>query len=95
LDLEAKFPGQVSVIIQENSGPAKARNQRIKKAIGKYILPLDADDLISSTYIENAVKILESSPKVKVVYSEAEKFGDKNGKWILKPYSPFAISLDN
>jgi glycosyltransferase involved in cell wall biosynthesis len=56
LDLEAKFLGQVSVIIQENSGPAKARNQGIKKAIGKYILPLDTDDLISSTYIENAVK---------------------------------------
>jgi glycosyltransferase involved in cell wall biosynthesis len=95
LDLEAKFPRQVSVIIQENSGPAKARNEGIKKAIGKYILPLDADDLISPTYIENAVKILESNSKVKVVYSEAEKFGDKNGKWILKHYSPFAISLDN
>jgi glycosyltransferase involved in cell wall biosynthesis len=95
LDLERKFPGQVFVIIQKNSGPAKARNEGIRKATGKYILPLDADDLISPTYIENAVKILDSNSLVKVVYSEAEKFGDKNGKWKLKPYSPFALALDN
>lgn len=88
-------PEIVTVINQENSGPAKARNQGIKKAIGKYILPLDGDDLIGPTYIENAVKILDENPEVKVVYSEAEKFGDKKGQWKLKPFSLRSLALDN
>ncbi|MDP2041723.1 MAG: glycosyltransferase family A protein [Algoriphagus sp.] len=95
LKLKHKYPEKVSVIIQENSGPAKARNEGIKIARGNYILPLDGDDLISSTYIANAVKVLEENPEVKVVYSEAEKFGDKMGKWILKPFSLRSLSLDN
>jgi glycosyltransferase involved in cell wall biosynthesis len=93
--LKLENPEIVSVIVQENSGPAKARNEGIKIAKGKYILPLDGDDLIGLTYIENAVKILEERPDVKVVYSEAEKFGDKKGKWKLKPFSLKALSLDN
>lgn len=95
LKLKEKFPEKVSVILQENAGPAKARNEGIKKASGKYVLPLDGDDLISPTYIESAVKILDHNPDVKVVYSEAEKFGDKNGKWKLKPFSLKALALDN
>lgn len=95
LGLQEKYPEKVTFIQQENSGPAKARNEGIKKAVGKYILPLDGDDLISTTYIENAVKILDANESVKVVYSEAEKFGDKGGKWKLKPFSLKALSLDN
>lgn len=95
LKLKDASPQIASVIIQENSGPAKARNEGIKIARGKYILPLDGDDLIAPTYIENAVKALEENPEVKVVYSEAEKFGDKTGKWKLKPFSLKALSLDN
>lgn len=95
LKLKEKYPEKVSVIIQENSGPAKARNEGIKIARGKYILPLDGDDLISPTYIENAIKVLEENPEVKVVYSEAEKFGDKTGKWKLKPFSLRSLSMDN
>lgn len=95
LSLKHKYADKVSVILQENSGPSKARNEGIKIARGKYILPLDADDLISPTYIENAVKVLEENPKVKVVYSEAEKFGNKMGKWKLKLFSLKSIALDN
>jgi glycosyltransferase involved in cell wall biosynthesis len=95
LKLKDASPQIVSVIIQENSGPAKARNEGIKIARSKYILPLDGDDLIAPTYIENAVKALEENPEVKVVYSEAEKFGDKIGKWKLKPFSLKSLSLDN
>ncbi|MCL6258252.1 glycosyltransferase family 2 protein [Aquiflexum sp. TKW24L] len=95
LQFMQNYPEKVTVINQENAGPAKARNEGIKKAIGKYILPLDGDDLISSTYIENAVKVLDQNPAVKVIYSEAEKFGDKVGKWKLKPFSLKALALDN
>ena len=32
---------------------------------------------------------------MKVVYCEAEKFGNKSGNWKLKPFSRKALALDN
>mgnify|MGYP003266360142 CR=1 FL=1 len=64
-----------------------ARNDGIVKARGRYILPVDSDDIICSTYIEKAVDIIHKNPKIGIVYCEAEYFGDKNGKWDLPKYS--------
>ena len=41
---------------QENGGLSMARNSGIKLAEGDFILPLDADDKISSNYIEKAIE---------------------------------------
>lgn len=92
--LSSEHP-QISVLNQMNSGPSVARNWGVRHARGKYILPLDADDLISLDYMESAVQVLENNPKVKVVYAEAEKFGAVNKKWNLKPFSLYALALDN
>lgn len=93
-ELENKFDN-VFYYSQKNSGPSVARNYGIRNAEGIYILPLDADDLISKEYIKEAVKIFESDPEVKVVYCEAEKFGEKTGKWNLKPFSLESLAKDN
>jgi len=73
-------------IRKENEGTAIARNTGIKASRGMYILPLDADDLIAPPYIEEAVRVLDEQPKVKVVYCNAEKFGRKKGKWMLPDF---------
>lgn len=70
-----------------NGGPSAARNFGISKAKGAYILPLDADDKISENYIEECIKMLQVDCSVKVVYGKGEKFGLKNERWNLKPYS--------
>jgi len=80
---------------QNNSGPSKARNHGIRLAKGKYILPLDADDLIAPNYISEAVTILENRPDVKLVYCEAEKFEGKTGHWKLRPFSLDLLARDN
>lgn len=85
----------VRYIHQDNSGPSKARNNGIRQAKGTYILPLDADDLISPDYIADAVAVLQHDPEVKVVYCEAEKFGEKNGPWKLKPFSLGLLAHNN
>ena len=41
---------------QDNQGVSLARNNGIKRSSGKFILPLDADDIIEPTYIEKALK---------------------------------------
>jgi len=86
---------QVTYLSQKNSGPSVARNSGISIAKGKYILPLDGDDLISPKYISEAVNVLESRPEVKVVYCKAEKFGAKNGPWKLKPFTLDNLATDN
>jgi glycosyltransferase involved in cell wall biosynthesis len=80
---------------QKNSGPSVARNYGITNAKGIYILPLDADDLISKDYIAEAVKIFETDHRMKVVYCEAEKIGEKTGKWNLRPFSLESLAKDN
>lgn len=67
------------VIDQPNQGLAAARNTGIKKARGRYILPLDADNKIKPAYITEAIEILDEHPEVGVVYGDAELFGEKTG----------------
>lgn len=86
---------QIHFIQQKNAGPAAARNTAIRAAKGPYILPVDADDLISNDYITKAVEVMERRPEVKVVYCESEKFGAKQGPWKLKPFSRQALAQGN
>ncbi len=75
--------------------PAGARNLGIKAAAGKYILPVDADDLIEPDYIEKAVRVLEENPEVGIVYCHANLFGEKNGRWELPNFTVDRMLLDN
>ena len=92
---ELKNSGYKVIDLEKNSGPSVARNHGISEAKGKYILPLDADDKIASTYIEKAVEILENNVHVGVVYCEAEYFGLKTGKWDLPKYLFPEILISN
>lgn len=76
-----------SYLSKKNGGVSEARNFGIKESKGIYILPLDADDKISDTYLEEAVQILDSNNEINVVYCEAEFFGLQKGKWELPIFS--------
>ena len=78
----------IKVIRQENKGLAAARNAAILASQGKYIFPLDADDRMRSGWIDGAIEILESNPKVGVVYGDAECFGTRAGLWRVGPFDP-------
>ena len=83
------------IFLDKNSGPAVARNKGIEIARGKYILPLDADDKIESTYLEKAKNVLDKDPNMGIVYCEADFFGLKTGKWDLPPYEFPKILISN
>ncbi len=70
-----------------NQGLASARNVGIGQSRGRYVLPLDADDRIGSTYLEKAASILDSDPAIGIVYCHAEFFGAATGRWELPPYA--------
>lgn len=80
-------------IYQDNKGVSAARNFGIENAKGEWILPLDADDLISDDYLELASD--NFSTNCKLIYCNASKFGIKNEKWNLKEFSLGNLALQN
>lgn len=53
----------ISVIKQNNAGVSCARNTGIRNTQCEYILLLDADDWISSTYVSDAIAYLDTHPE--------------------------------
>jgi glycosyltransferase involved in cell wall biosynthesis len=86
---------RVRVFRSENQGLAGARNLAIASAQGQYILPLDADDRLSPTFLQKTVAVLDTRADVGIAYSEVEWFGEKSGKWDVPPYRFPDILLDN
>jgi glycosyltransferase involved in cell wall biosynthesis len=86
---------KIKLIQTAHRGLPTARNTAIEAARGSYILPLDADDKIGETYLDKALKILETSENIGIVYSRAEFFGEASGEWDLPPYHFPEILLGN
>ncbi len=66
---------QTRVIHTPNQGVASARNTGIAAAAGGYILPLDADDLIGPSYLQQAVTVLDQNREFGIVTCLIEFFG--------------------
>lgn len=82
-------------IYQENQGLCSARNFGIEHSNGQLILPLDADDKIGKKLLSLAVKTFNKEPNLKLVYSNAFKFGEVNENWNLPDYSLKKLALQN
>ena len=76
---------RIKYFAQPNQGVSCARNKGIKESIGEYILPLDADDMIVSTYVEKALAYFEKFPDTKLVYCKERLYG-VNDSSRLPPY---------
>jgi glycosyltransferase involved in cell wall biosynthesis len=86
---------RIKYLYQDHKGVSEARNNAIKNSKGKYLLPLDADDLISPTYVNECVSILENNEDVKIVYCEAEKFGEQTGIWDPRKFDIHLMAYEN
>lgn len=78
---------EIKYIELKNGGVSRARNKGIEKALGKYILPLDADDLIEKDYISLAIAEFNTDPKLVVVTAQGRFFGREEGDWNLADFS--------
>lgn len=92
---ELEKTGECKLLYGNHNGPSAARNLGIKSANGKYILPLDSDDIIDKTYVEKAVRVIEENPTRGVVYCYADLFGEQTGRWDLPDYSFKQMLRDN
>ncbi len=76
--LEALTAEGFWVVNQQNQGLGKTRNNGIKLATGKYILPLDADNKLLPLYLSKGIDYLEENPEISVLYGDFVYFGDKS-----------------
>ncbi len=65
--LAARAP--VVVVTQMNSGLGAARNFGVSQTRGRYVFPLDADNLAHPEFVERCVDVLEHRPEVAYVTS--------------------------
>ena len=88
-ELIADYPNyKIRLINQENSGqPAIARNRGISEAIGEYILPLDSDDMIISTMLEDCLNLLKNNSSVAIAYTDRQDFGTSNELIVASDYN--------
>lgn len=76
-ELALKPDPRVKVIrLTTNVGLAAARNVGVGHATGRYVLTLDADDLIHPRFLEVGVAALENNPEVDIVATPAGYFID-------------------
>ncbi|GHE80609.1 hypothetical protein GCM10019059_43500 [Camelimonas fluminis] len=61
---------------QGNVGLSGARNIGLSDARGKYLLPLDADDILNLRFIEIAVRALQNNPEYDIFVTPAAYFED-------------------
>jgi len=66
---------------QENKGLAATHNEGIKKALGDYLIKVDADDYIAVDFVGKHLKIFAEHPQADLVYCD-DQLIDEDGKAI-------------
>lgn len=79
----------------KNGGVSNARNVGINKSKGKFILPLDADDKISTDYVELAIEQFNKDASLELVYCNAMRIGEEVGSLGFEPFSLSNLSKEN
>ena len=83
IDQYLKKDKRIKLICQKNAGSAAARNNGIKRAEGRYIALLDADDLWKPFFLEKQIAYMKKNDAVCVFCSYARI--DSQSKEILRP----------
>ncbi|WP_435242723.1 glycosyltransferase family 2 protein [Streptomyces cucumeris] len=75
--LIARHPDRrIRLVQRANGGVSAARNTGIEAAAGRYILPLDADDVIAPTMLEKTVAVLDGNPGIAIASTDVFTFTD-------------------
>jgi glycosyltransferase involved in cell wall biosynthesis len=82
----AERSGSVRTLTQTNRGLGAARNAGIVQSRGRYVVPLDADNVIEPTFVERCLELLEADPALAYVTCWSH-YIDENGARLAWPES--------
>ncbi|NFG60721.1 glycosyltransferase [Clostridium sp. CMCC3677] len=94
LKVLAKTDVRIKIITQQNRGQASARNNAASNSTTEIIVPLDADDLITPTYLECIYWGLKLNPGYSWCYTDSVGFGEQEYVW-KKEFSSDVMKKDN
>lgn len=83
VEIASSFAPAVTVVVQENGGPASARNEGIRRSRGEFIAFVDADDLWHPEKLTAQVAEAVAAGEPALVFSAVERVRD-DGETHLK-----------
>jgi glycosyltransferase involved in cell wall biosynthesis len=94
--LKAANP-EIAIVTQVNKGLAEARNSGVRAASGRYIVCLDADDMLAPEYLAKAIPVLEkgSANNVAVVTTWLKEFGEREDVWKTSGFELGELLINN
>ena len=94
--LIARYPERkIRLVRKKNGGVASARNSGIASSRGRYVLPLDADDALATSFLERTVECLEDNRQFAIAYTDQEWFGEEDRTVKIGKFNPFLIPAEN
>jgi Glycosyl transferase family 2 len=86
---------RIRVLSQPNQGVSVARNNGIAASTGRYILPLDADDMIRPQMLEHTVALLEANHSVSVAFVDWQLIGASSPAYTAGPWDVESMCVVN
>ncbi|HET7508070.1 MAG TPA: glycosyltransferase, partial [Solirubrobacterales bacterium] len=84
------------VRLERNGGPSRARNRGLEHCSGRYVLPVDADNLLLPEAIELLVEQLSTAGEdVGFVYPNLQFFGNREDYYEPPPYNLYTLFNGN
>jgi glycosyltransferase involved in cell wall biosynthesis len=94
--LAQRLPDLVLRLVQQpNQGVSSARNAGMAAARGRYVVPLDADDLIDPAFLEKTLAALTSNPGASIAFTDVYAFGAENQVRRMGPFDLEALRTCN
>ena len=79
-----------------NGGPSRARNAALDIVRGRYVLPVDADNLLIPDAVTRLVAQLQAANEtVGLIYPNSQYFGDRNDYFKAPAYNLYALLRSN
>lgn len=93
VEIIRRYP--VQLIEQPNQGVVVTKNNGFKASKGRFVLFLDADDILKPTAIEEYLKAYRQNKSVGFVYSDMEYFGSEKGRYKSKEFNKKGLRQGN
>lgn len=89
--------GDATVVrLSENGGPSRARNAGLEHCSGRYVLPVDSDNLLLPDAIEKLVEQLAvAGEKIGFIYPNLQYFGNREDYYEVPEYNLYTLLHGN